>query len=114
MSLYIKYRFNYRQLTRRMRSNKRLFRMPGWRSMMREGHRPANSGKGTIGKLLNDDGAIRIRRLMTNLKEILQKINQAGSVGKLLNIQELYRTADTAKADKVIEAGGSGPLSALG
>ena len=55
---------------------------------------------------------------MTNLREILQKINQGqGSVGKLLNDQEMYRNAKLSlqKLDKATEGlEDQGPLSVLG
>ncbi|MBC8095443.1 MAG: hypothetical protein H7Y43_06500 [Akkermansiaceae bacterium] len=55
---------------------------------------------------------------MTNLKEILEKINQGkGSVGKLVNDQEFYRNAKLTlqKLDKATEGlEDQGPLSVLG
>src|SRR5260370_4043359 len=55
---------------------------------------------------------------MTNLKEILQKINRGdGSVGKLVNDQEFYKNAKLIlqKLDKATEGlEDQGPLSVLG
>ena len=55
---------------------------------------------------------------MTNLKEILQKINQGqGTVGKLITDQEFYRNAKLSlqKLDKATEGlEDQGPLSVLG
>jgi phospholipid/cholesterol/gamma-HCH transport system substrate-binding protein len=55
---------------------------------------------------------------MTNLKEILQKVNQGqGSVGKLVNDQEFYRNAKLTlqKLDQATEGlEDQGPLSVLG
>jgi len=55
---------------------------------------------------------------MTNLKEILQKINQGqGTVGKVLNDQELYKNAKLTlqKLDKATEGlEDQGPLSVMG
>ena len=55
---------------------------------------------------------------MTNLKEILQKINSGqGSVGKLINDQEFYKNAKLTlqKLDKATEGlEDQGPLSVVG
>jgi phospholipid/cholesterol/gamma-HCH transport system substrate-binding protein len=55
---------------------------------------------------------------MTNLKEILQKINQGqGSVGKLVNDESFYKNAKLSlqKLDKATEGlEDQGPLSVLG
>jgi phospholipid/cholesterol/gamma-HCH transport system substrate-binding protein len=55
---------------------------------------------------------------MTNLKEILQKVNRGdGSVGKLVNDQEFYKNAKMTlqKLDKATEGlEDQGPLSVLG
>ena len=55
---------------------------------------------------------------MTNLREVLQKINKGeGSVGKLVNDQEFYRNAKLTlqKLDKATEGlEDQGPLSVLG
>ena len=79
----------------------------------------ANSGKGTVGKLLTDDTLYReTTDSMANLREILQKINQGqGSVGKLVNDQEFYKNAKLTlqKLDKATEGlEDQGPLSVLG
>jgi phospholipid/cholesterol/gamma-HCH transport system substrate-binding protein len=79
----------------------------------------ANSGQGTVGKLLKDETLYReTTASMTNLKEILQKINQGqGSVGKLVNDQEFYKNAKLTlqKLDKATEGlEDQGPLSVLG
>ena len=79
----------------------------------------ANSGQGTVGKLLKDEALYReTADSMTNLKEILQKINQGqGSVGKLVNDQEFYKNAKLTlqKLDKATEGlEDQGPLSVLG
>ena len=87
------------------------------------GHKPAvdqaNSGEGTVGKLLKDDKLYReTTDSMTNLKEILQKVNQGkGSVGKLVNDQEFYKNAKLTlqKLDQATEGlEDQGPLSVLG
>jgi len=79
----------------------------------------ANSGNGTIGKLLHDETLYReASDSMTNLKEILQKVNRGdGSVGKLVNDQEFYKNAKMTlqKLDKATEGlEDQGPLSVLG
>ena len=79
----------------------------------------ANSGQGTIGKLLQDEALYReTTDSMTNLKEILQKVNRGeGSVGKLVNDQEFYKNAKLTlqKLDKATEGlEDQGPLSVLG
>ena len=55
---------------------------------------------------------------MTNLKEILQKVNQGqGTVGKLINDQEFYKNAKMTlqKLDKATEGlEDQGPLSVMG
>ncbi len=55
---------------------------------------------------------------MTNLKEVLQKVNQGqGTVGKLINDQDLYRNAKMTmqKLDKATEGlEDQGPLSIMG
>ena len=72
-----------------------------------------------MGKLLKDDKLYReTTDAMTNLKEILQKVNQGqGSVGKLVNDQEFYRNAKLTlqKLDQATEGlEDQGPLSVLG
>jgi phospholipid/cholesterol/gamma-HCH transport system substrate-binding protein len=79
----------------------------------------ANSGQGTLGKLLKDESLYaETTASMTNLREILQKINQGqGSVGKLVNDQEFYKNAKLTlqKLDKATEGlEDQGPLSVLG
>jgi len=78
-----------------------------------------NSGQGTVGKLLKEDGLYReTTDSMTNLKEILQKVNQGqGTVGKLVNDRELYNNAKLTlqKLDKATEGlEDQGPLSVMG
>ncbi|MND01773.1 hypothetical protein D3C83_208930 [compost metagenome] len=55
---------------------------------------------------------------MTNLKEILQKINQGqGTVGKLINEPEFYKNAKLTlqKLDKATEGlEDQGPISVIG
>jgi phospholipid/cholesterol/gamma-HCH transport system substrate-binding protein len=55
---------------------------------------------------------------MTNLREILEKINQGqGTVGKLVNEQEFYKNAKLTlqKVDKATESlEDQGPLSVIG
>ncbi|HLX72149.1 MAG TPA: MCE family protein, partial [Verrucomicrobiae bacterium] len=77
------------------------------------------AGQGTAGKFVKDDKLYNdTTAAMTNLKEILQKINQGqGSVGKLVNDQEFYRNAKLTlqKLDKATEGlEDQGPLSVLG
>jgi phospholipid/cholesterol/gamma-HCH transport system substrate-binding protein len=72
-----------------------------------------------VGKLVKDDALYnQTTASMTNLKEILQKINQGqGSVGKLVNDQEFYRNAKLSlqKLDKATDGlEDEGPLSVLG
>ena len=79
----------------------------------------ANSGQGTLGKLLTDEALYRAATdSMTNLNQILQKINRGeGSVGKLVNDQEFYKNAKLSlqKLDKATEGlEDQGPLSILG
>ena len=56
--------------------------------------------------------------MMTNLKEIMQKVNQGqGTVGKLVNDQEFYKNAKLTlqKLDQATEGlEDQGPLSILG
>jgi phospholipid/cholesterol/gamma-HCH transport system substrate-binding protein len=77
------------------------------------------SGQGTVGLLMNDDQLYReTTESMTNLKEILQKMNKGqGTVGKLINDQEFYRNAKLTlqKLDQATESlEDQGPLSVLG
>ena len=79
----------------------------------------ANSGHGTLGRLLKDETLYtETVDSMTNLKQILQKINGGqGSVGKLVNDQEFYKNAKLTlqKLDKATEGlEDQGPLSVLG
>jgi len=78
-----------------------------------------SQGKGTIGKLLKDDGLHNeTSAAMTNLKEILQKINQGkGSVGVLVNDPAFINNAKLTlqKVEKATEGlEDQGPLSLLG
>jgi phospholipid/cholesterol/gamma-HCH transport system substrate-binding protein len=77
------------------------------------------AGRGTIGKLVKDEALYSETTVsMTNLKEILQKINQGeGTIGKLVNEQEFYKNAKLTlqKVDKATEGlEDQGPLSVLG
>ena len=49
-----------------------------------------NKGKGSIGKLINEEGTVqRLNRTLASLKEITEKINRGeGSLGKLINEEE--------------------------
>jgi phospholipid/cholesterol/gamma-HCH transport system substrate-binding protein len=72
-----------------------------------------------MGKLLHDDKLYQeTAASMTNLREILQKINQGqGTVGKVVNDQELYKNAKLTlqKLDQATEGlEDQGPLSVLG
>ena len=72
-----------------------------------------------MGKLLKDEALYReTTASMTNLKEILQKVNQGtGTVGKLINDQEFYKNAKMSlqKLDKATEGlEDQGPLSVMG
>ena len=78
-----------------------------------------NAGEGTLGKLVKDDRLYaETTEMMTNLKEISQKINQGqGTVGKLINDPEFYKNARLTlqKLDQATESlEDSGPLSVLG
>ncbi len=79
----------------------------------------AKTGDGTVGKLLNDDKLYReATDAMSNLRQVLEKINQGkGSVGTLLNDKEFYNNAKLTlqKLDKATEGlEDQGPLSVLG
>jgi phospholipid/cholesterol/gamma-HCH transport system substrate-binding protein len=77
------------------------------------------AGKGTIGKLVTDDTLFTATTAsMTNLNQILLKINQGqGTVGKLVNDQEFYKNAKLTlqKVDKAADSlEDQGPLSVIG
>ncbi|MBU6409838.1 MAG: MCE family protein, partial [Verrucomicrobia bacterium] len=77
------------------------------------------NGKGTLGRLATDPGLyIQAASAMTNLNQILIKINQGqGTVGKLVNDQEFYKNAQLSlqKLDKAADGlEDQGPLSVLG
>jgi phospholipid/cholesterol/gamma-HCH transport system substrate-binding protein len=77
------------------------------------------AGQGSAGKLLRDETLYNeTTASMTNLREILEKINRGdGSVGKLVNEQEFYNNAKLTlqKVEKSIESlEDTGPLSVLG
>jgi phospholipid/cholesterol/gamma-HCH transport system substrate-binding protein len=79
----------------------------------------ASAGQGTIGKLLTDDSLYNATEgSMTNLNQILMKINQGnGTVGKLVNDDEFYKNAKVAlqKVDKMADSlEDQGPLSVIG
>ena len=78
-----------------------------------------NAGKGTVGKLINDESLfIEARGSLTNLHQILLKINHGeGSVGKLVNDESLLKNVKLSlqKLDKATESlEDTGPLSVLG
>ena len=78
-----------------------------------------NAGEGSLGKLVKDEKLYtETTASMTNLKEILQKINQGnGTVGKLINDQEFYKNAKLSlqKLDKAADGlEDTGPLSVIG
>jgi phospholipid/cholesterol/gamma-HCH transport system substrate-binding protein len=77
------------------------------------------AGKGTIGKLMTDETLYNsTASSMTNLNQILNKINQGnGTVGKLVNDQEFYKNAKLSlqKLDKAADGlEDTGPLSVIG
>jgi len=77
------------------------------------------NGQGTIGKLVTDDTLYNSTTAsMTNLNQILLKINQGqGTVGKLVNDQEFYKNAKLSlqKLDKAADGlEDTGPLSVIG
>ncbi len=77
------------------------------------------AGRGSLGKLLKDEALYSETTLaMTNLREIMQKINRGqGSVGKLVNDDSLFKNAKMTlqKLDKATEGlEDQGPLSILG
>ncbi|MDR3378435.1 MAG: MlaD family protein [Verrucomicrobiae bacterium] len=79
----------------------------------------ASAGRGTIGKLLTDDSLYNATEgSMTNLNQILMKVNQGnGTVGKLVNDDEFYKNAKVAlqKLDKATDSlEDQGPLSVIG
>lgn len=76
-------------------------------------------GKGTLGKLANDEELYKEAIVaMNNLKEVLVKINEGeGSVGKLVNDDSLFKNAKVTlqKVDKATESlEDTGPLSVIG
>jgi len=78
-----------------------------------------SAGQGTLGKLTKDETLYNETTVaMTNLREILQKINQGqGSVGKLVNDETLFRNVKLTlqKVEKATEGlEDQGPLSVLG
>jgi phospholipid/cholesterol/gamma-HCH transport system substrate-binding protein len=77
------------------------------------------NGQGTLGKLITDPTLYDATTAsMTNLHEILLKINQGqGTVGKLVNDQEFYKNAKLTlqKVDKAADSlEDQGPLSVIG
>jgi phospholipid/cholesterol/gamma-HCH transport system substrate-binding protein len=77
------------------------------------------NGQGTLGKLVTDETLYNSTAAsMTNLNQILLKINQGqGTVGKLVNDQEFYKNAKLSlqKLDKAADGlEDQGPLSVLG
>jgi phospholipid/cholesterol/gamma-HCH transport system substrate-binding protein len=77
------------------------------------------AGKGSLGKLLKDEALYNETTLaMTNLREIMQKINKGqGSVGRFVNDESLFKNAKMTlqKLDKATEGlEDQGPLNVLG
>jgi len=77
------------------------------------------NGQGTLGKLVTDETLYNATTAsMTNLNQILLKINQGqGTVGKLVNDQEFYKNAKLSlqKLDKAADGlEDQGPLSVIG
>ena len=77
------------------------------------------AGQGTLGKLAKDEQLYNETALaMTNLREILEKMNRGqGSVGKLINDESLLKNVKLSlqKLDKATEGlEDTGPLSVLG
>jgi len=77
------------------------------------------NGQGTVGKLVTDDTLYTATAAsMTNLNQILLKINQGtGTVGQLVNNREFYKNAKLTlqKVDKATDGlEDQGPLSVLG
>jgi phospholipid/cholesterol/gamma-HCH transport system substrate-binding protein len=77
------------------------------------------AGQGSIGKLLTDEALYReTTASMTNLNQILQKVNGGnGTLGKLVNDQEFYKNAKLSlqKLDKAADGlEDTGPLSVIG
>ena len=77
------------------------------------------NGQGTIGKLVTDDTLYNATTAsMTNLNQILVKINQGqGTIGKLINEPEFYKNAKLTlqKVDKAADGlEDQGPLSVIG
>jgi phospholipid/cholesterol/gamma-HCH transport system substrate-binding protein len=77
------------------------------------------NGQGTLGKLMTDETLYNATTAsMTNLNQILLKINQGqGTVGKLVNDQEFYKNAKLSlqKLDKAADGlEDQGPLSVIG
>jgi phospholipid/cholesterol/gamma-HCH transport system substrate-binding protein len=77
------------------------------------------NGQGTLGKLVTDETLYNSTTAsMTNLNQILLKINQGqGTIGKLVNDQEFYKNAKLSlqKLDKAADGlEDQGPLSVLG
>jgi len=78
-----------------------------------------SAGQGTLGKLAKDEQLYNETALaMTNLREILEKMNRGqGSVGKLINDESLLKNIKLSlqKLDKATEGlEDTGPLSILG
>jgi phospholipid/cholesterol/gamma-HCH transport system substrate-binding protein len=77
------------------------------------------NGQGTLGKLVTDETLYNATTAsMTNLNQILLKINQGqGTVGKLVNDQEFYKNAKLSlqKLDKAADGlEDQGPLTVVG
>lgn len=77
------------------------------------------NGQGTLGKLVTDETLYNSTTAsMTNLNQILLKINQGqGTVGKLVNDQEFYKNAKLSlqKLDKAADSlEDQGPLTVIG
>ncbi len=78
-----------------------------------------NAGKGTLGLLMKDEALYReTTTAMTNLRDIMQKINNGqGSVGKLVNEEDFLSTLKLTlqKVEKATDSlEDQGPLSVIG
>ena len=76
-------------------------------------------GRGSVGKLLTDDAVyVEMRDSLTQLKEIMQKVNTGeGTAGRIVNDASLYKNAKLTmqKLDKATEGlEDQGPISVIG
>lgn len=77
------------------------------------------SGKGVLGTLVFDENAAnQLRDTVSNLKAVSDKLAKGeGTLGKLINDDSLYQTAQSTlkKADRALDGlGDSGPITAVG